>query len=170
MSVFALALALAFLPGATVVTGMSPIDWWRLAKVVDERTLVLRSETGQIETITLACIGRAKDSREAVAYITRRLQDHKVTFWPLETTHTNWYARPMCVILDMDLAGRGGDAVYDFPLLNEELLIWGRAPFEDVKVTGDAYGLKARLVKAKNEASIRWKEKEGKLRKPRGQN
>src|SRR5258705_11011513 len=99
-------LALTFLGGATVVTGMSPIDWWRLVNVVDERTLVLRSETGQTETITLACISGPKDNREAVAYITRRRQDHKVTFWPLETTHTNWYARPMCLILDMDLAGR----------------------------------------------------------------
>lgn len=136
-----------------------PIVWWRLVKVVDERTLVLRSDEGETNTVTLACIGRAKEKKEAIAYIERRLRDHKLSLWPLETSQTNWNARPMCLILDMDLPGRGGEAVYDFPLLNEELLAWERLPFEDVKVASDPYGLKARLVRAKQEGEDRQKER-----------
>ena len=76
---------------------------------------------------------------------------------PLETGQTNWYERPMCLILDMDLP-RGGDAVYDFPTLNEELLTWGYVPFMDVKITADPYNLKGRLLRAKAEADKHQKE------------
>ncbi len=145
------------------IADLPPIVWWHLIHVVDERTLILRSDEGETNKVTLACIGRAKDNSEAVAYITRRLRDQKLTLWPLETSHTNWYARPMCLILDMDLPGRGGDAVHDFPLLNEELLAWGRVPFHDVKVTTDPFGLKGRLVQAKVEAEKRQQQRQKRL-------
>jgi hypothetical protein len=145
---------------------LSPIEWWQLVDVVDERTIRLRNDKGETNTITLACIGRADDSRAAIVYITRRLHDQKLTFWPMETGQTNWYERPMCVILDMGLpGGRGGDAVHDFPLLNEELLAWGHTPFADAKTIGDPYGLKARLTKAKAEAERRQKERKERWKK-----
>ena len=143
-----------------------PVTWWSLVEVIDERTLKVRSDKGDTKTITLACIGRAKDSRAPIAYMTARLHDQKLQFWPLETGNTNWYDRPMCLILDMGLpGGRGGDAVHDFPLLNEELLAWGHTPFAEVKTTGDPYGLKARLTKAKSDAERRQKEREERWKK-----
>jgi hypothetical protein len=144
---------------------LPPIVWWHLVEVIDERTVKLRSDESETRTLQLACIGRAKDNRAAVAYMTKRLRDQNLVFWSLETTQTNWYERPMCLILDMNLPGRGGEAVYDFPTLNEELLAWGYAPFKDVKVTGDPYNLKARLLQANadrerrdREKKERWKE------------
>ncbi len=132
-----------------------PIVWWHLVKVIDERTLSLRSDKGETRTIKLACIGHTDSKTQAMTYIERRCRDQKLVFWPLETGEES-YASPMCLILDMGLpGGLGGEAVYDFPLLNEELLAWGRTPYEDVKVTGDKYGLKARLVKAKEEWAAR---------------
>ena len=145
---------------------LDPITWWSLVEVVDEGALKLRSEKGETRTITLACVGRAKDSQAPITYITRRLRDQKLMFWPLETGQTNWYERPMCVILDMGLPGRrGGDAVHDFPLLNEELLACGHVPFVDMKTTSDPYGLKARLLRAKAEAEGRQKEREWRWKK-----
>jgi len=137
--------------------------YWHLVEVVDERTLKLRSDEGENLTITLACIGRAKDNRAAVAYIAKRLRDQDMSFWALETSQTNWNDRPMCLMLDMGLP-RGGELVYDFPTLNEELLAWGYAPFSDVKVTSDPYGLKARLVRAKEVWDKREKERDQRMK------
>jgi hypothetical protein len=148
---------------------------WTLVEVLDERTVKLRSEKGETRMITLACIGKPEDNRAAITYIKRRLHDQKLTFWPLETEETNWHKRPMCLILDQDLPnaeGHGSDSVYDFPLLNEELLIWRHAPFADIKTVRDPHGLKARLIKAKLEAEARrkeqqerWKDAEERLKK-----
>ena len=161
------ALAALLLTVTPAAGNLEPIDWWRLVKVIDERTLTLRCENGREKgrtlTIKLACVGKAKDNREAVAYMERRLHDHRVTFWHLETGAAKWEAEPMCVILDMDLPGKAGEAVYDFPLLNEELLAWERAPFEDVRVTSDRYGLKARLVQAKARAEERQKTRQKRM-------
>jgi hypothetical protein len=160
LAIITLTLALVVVAGRALGR-LDPITWWSLVEVMDERTLKVRSDKGETKTITLACIGRAQDSRAPVAYIRGRLHDQKLTFWPLETSQTNWYERPMCVILDMGLpGGRGGDAVHDFPLLNEELLAWGHAPFAEVKTTADPHGLKARLVRATAEAERRQKERE----------
>src|SRR5688500_6697580 len=138
---------------------LPPITWWRLVEVIDERTLRVCSDKGETNTITLACIGRVKEDRGAKAHIKRRLHDHKFTLWPLETKETNWYKRPMCIFLDMDLPGRGGDAV-DFAMLNEELLAWGYVPFAEVKTIKDPYGLKERLLRAKTDAIMRRKQKD----------
>ena len=137
--------------------------YWHLVEVVDERTVKVRSDEGENLTITLACIGRAKDNRAAVAYITKRLRDQDLSFWALETRQTNWNARPMCLMLDLGLP-RGGELVYDFPTLNEELLAWGYAPYSDVKVTNDHYGLKARLVRAKQEWEKRQKDRDQRMK------
>lgn len=139
---------------------MLPTIWWRLVAVVDEQTIILRSEKGETRSLTLACIGRAKDGRAAKTYVERRLRDHKVIFWPLETPQTNWYERPMCIMLDMDLPGRGGDGVNDFPTLNEELLRNHYVPFADVSVTKDPYNLKARLSQAGSEGAKRKAERD----------
>jgi hypothetical protein len=136
---------------------------WHLVQVVDERTLKLRSDDGESRTITLACIGRAKDNSAAVAYISKRLRDQDLAFWHLETGRTNVNKEPQCLFLDLGL-GRGGELVYDFPTLNEELLSWGYVPFADVKVAEDPFGLKARLTRAKAECERREKEREERMK------
>jgi hypothetical protein len=66
----------------------------------------------------------------------------------------------MYVMLDMDLpGGHGGSSSRDFPLLNEELLAWGHTPFNEITNTVDAYGLKARLLRAKAEGERRQKQR-----------
>src|SRR6266404_4331131 len=47
---------------------LDPITWWSLVEVVDEGALKLRSEKGETRTITLACVGRAKDSQAPITY------------------------------------------------------------------------------------------------------
>ena len=155
--------AVALLGPPRAVADPPRAPYWHLVQVVDERTVKLRSDEGENRTITLACVGRAKDNRAAMAYITNRLRDQDLAFWALETGRTNWNNQPMCLFLDMGLP-RGGEVVYDFTTLNEELLTWGYAPFADVKITEGPFGLKARLVRAKAECGRRDKEREHRMK------
>jgi hypothetical protein len=151
----------ALVVGVLPVKAILPIVWWRLVEVIDEQTITICSDKGETRTVTLAGVGRAKDKRIGISYIKRRLHDHKVVLHPLETGQTNWYDRPMLVVLDMDLPGHpGSEGVYDFPTLNEELLRYDYVPFAEVEVTGDRYGLKARLLQAKTEGERHRAERE----------
>ena len=125
------------------------MEWtrWDLVRVVDSRTLVVKSDKGELRTVSLAGIGVVPDESAATNFIHKTVSGREIQFWPIDTAHTNWYERSMCVFYDFE-RGRGGSVVSDFPMLNEDMLKRGFASFKSSPVTGDMYKLNARLRKA----------------------
>ena len=132
------------------IASPDPIVWWRLDKVIDVRTLRIRSEKDKVRTITLGCVGKATNEKKAIAFIHARLKGQRLGFCPLSTGQTNYYARPMCLIIDDIPKSHKGmrEWTNHFPILNEELIAKGFVTFRDVSMPYDEYGLKARLRRA----------------------
>ena len=127
--------------------GVGRMVRWDLVTIVNSRTLVVKSDEGEVRTITLAGIGTADDETVATNFIQKTIGGREIQFWPIDTAHTNWHERPMCVFYDFERE-KGGSVVYDFPMLNEEMLKQGIASFTNSTVTGDEYKLMKRLEEA----------------------
>jgi len=135
---------------ATVALAVDPMVYWHLDRVVDSRTIRIRNDQGEQATVILACVGTAGAETKATHFIGERLKDKKLTFYPLNTSETNWMSRPMCLFIhETDPEHHGSiETVYHLPMLNEELIARGYVAFKDVEVPYDQFGLRARLYRA----------------------
>lgn len=135
---------------AVTALAVPPIVWWKLDKVLDARTIRIRSDTDEVCTITLGYVGDATNEENAVAFIQTRLKNRRLQFWALSTSQTNWMSRPMCLFIDDVPEDHRGmrELVHHFPMLNEELIAKGYVEFQDVPMPYDEHGLKARLRRA----------------------
>jgi len=131
---------------ATGAFAVPPITWEKLDAVIDPRTVRLVNAKGETNVLTLACIGSVANEKAVTTLIRNILVDRRLRYWPLDTTETNWTRRPMCLFYGFE-NGRGS-VVYDFPMLNEEILRLGLSTFRDEQVVSDRFGLKDRLRRA----------------------
>ena len=134
--------------------------WWKLDSIVDVRTIVLKSEKGEIRTFTLAGIGMATNPAAATNFINKTIGGRKLIYWPVQSEEKNWDSRPMCIFYgyesDVELKKPiisppsthpkdNPGVVYDSPMLNEDMLYEGVAAFTNNATTGDEYYLQRRL-------------------------
>ncbi len=132
---------------ADVALAVDPMVWERLDAVLNSHTLRLVNEKGETNTLTLACLGQATNEQAVVVFIAETLKGRKLQYWPIDTAETNWMHRPMCIFYGFE-GKRGGSVVYDFPMLNEEMLRRRLVSFIDTDVAADRFGLKQRLRSA----------------------